>query len=225
WKMQHQTGQREINELHVPVGQAVKLTLTSEDVIHDLFVPDFRVKLDVLPGRYMQTWFQATKVGSYDLYCSQYCGTNHAGMIGKVVVMEKAQFDAWLDSHAEGSLALQGRKVFLKYQCITCHSADSQARAPVLEGLFNRVIPLEDGKTAVANEDYIRESILKPRAKVVAGWRPIMPSFEGQVDEQELIQLIAFVKALRPGETPARNEESTPPAVDPTTGEAVRPNP
>src|SRR5258708_5053501 len=225
WKMQHQTGQREINELHVPVDQAVKLTLTSEDVIDDFFVPDFRIKLDVLPGRYMHTWFQATKVGTYDLYCSQYCGTNHAGMIGKVVVMEKSQFDGWLSSQAEGSLALQGRKLFLKYQCITCHSADSQARAPVLEGLFGRMVALEDGKTVVANEDYIRESIYKPRAKIVFGWRPIMPSFEGQIDEQEMIELIAFIKALRPGETPVRNEESTPPAVDPTSEEASRPKP
>ncbi|MGE5357486.1 MAG: cytochrome c oxidase subunit II, partial [Bacteroidales bacterium] len=145
WKIQHPGGQREINELHIPVGRPVKLTLTSEDVIHDFFVPAFRTKIDVIPGRYVHTWFHPTKTGRFHLFCSQYCGTSHANMVGSVVVMERAEYAEWLDSHAEGSLALQGRKLFLKLQCITCHSANSQARAPVLEDLYGRTVNLRDG--------------------------------------------------------------------------------
>jgi cytochrome c oxidase subunit 2 len=211
WKVQHPEGQREINELHVPVGTPIKLTLTSEDVIHDFAVPAFRTKIDVLPGRYVQTWFQATKTGRFRLYCNQYCGTNHAGMTGYIVVIEPAEYAAWLNSHAEGSLALEGRKLFLKLQCVSCHSADSRARAPVLEDLFGSTVHLRDGRTVTADEGYIRESILKPQAKVVAGWEPIMPTFEGQVDEEDLIKLIAYIKSLGPGQTPMRTEEAVPP--------------
>src|SRR5262249_5912645 len=140
WKFQHPEGQREINELHVPVGQPFRMVLTSEDVIHSFFVPDFRLHMDVLPGRYTSTWFQATRPGTYHLFCSQYCGTNHAGMIGQVVVMEQTEYQAWLQLRAEGSLALEGRKVFLKYRCASCHSADENARAPVLEGLYGKTV-------------------------------------------------------------------------------------
>jgi cytochrome c oxidase subunit 2 len=215
WKIQHPGGQREINELHIPLGQPVMLTLTSEDVIHDFFVPAFRTKVDVLPGRYVHTWFQATKTGQYHLFCSQYCGTNHSGMIGWVVVQEPAEYQAWLDHHAEGSLALEGRKLFLKYQCVSCHSADARARAPVLEGLFRQQVHLEDGRTVIADENYLRESILKPDAKIVAGYQPIMPTFQGQIDEEEMIRLIAFLKTLQPGQTPPRIEDAEPPAAKP----------
>jgi cytochrome c oxidase subunit 2 len=223
WKFQHQTGQREINEIHVPLGRPVKLTLTSEDVIHDLFVPAFRTKIDVLPGRYVHTWFQATKPGRYHLFCSQYCGTNHSGMVGWVTVQEPSDFSDWLTSHAEGSLALQGRKLFLKLQCVTCHSANARARAPVLEGLFGQPVALQDGRKVVADEAYLRESILNPRAKIVAGWEPIMPTFDGQLadpsedltQEEALIRLLAFLKSLKPGQTPVRTENFPPPAVDP----------
>jgi cytochrome c oxidase subunit 2 len=226
WKVQHQTGQREMNELHVPVGRPVKLTLTSEDVIHDFFVPAFRTKIDVLPARYVHTWFVATKPGRYHLFCSQYCGTNHSGMIGWVTVQEPAEFTEWLGKQAEGSLALQGRKLFLKLQCVTCHSADAKARAPVLEGLYGQIVNLGDGRRVVADEAYLRESILKPRAKIVAGWEPIMPTFEGQLadpkadltQEEVLIQLLAFLKNLRPGQTPNRTEDAPPPAVNPNAG-------
>jgi len=211
WKVQHPEGHREINALHVPLGKPIKLTLTSEDVIHDFAVPAFRIKIDVLPGRYVHTWFQATKTGTFHLFCDQYCGTNHAGMTGEVVVMEPAEYEAWLNSHAEGSLALEGRKLFLKLQCVSCHSADSRARAPVLENLFGRTVHLRDGRAVAADEGYIRESILKPEAKVVAGWEPIMPTFQGQVDEEDLIKLIEYIKSLRPGQTPVRTEEATPP--------------
>jgi cytochrome c oxidase subunit II len=215
WKIQHPDGQREINELHVPVGVPVKLTLTSEDVIHDFFVPAFRTKVDVLPGRYVNTWFQATQTGRFHLFCAQYCGTNHSGMIGSVVVQEPARYQEWLTSHAEGSLALEGRKLFLKYQCATCHTANARARAPVLEGVFGQTVHLRDKRTVLADETYLRESILKPDAKVVAGFDPIMPPFQGQIDEEEMIKLIAFIKALKPGETPPRIETAEPPVAKP----------
>lgn len=214
WKLQHMDGQREINTLHVPIGRAVKLTLTSEDVIHDFAVPAFRLKIDVLPGRYVHTWFQATRIGEYHLFCDQYCGTNHSGMVGKVIVMDPQAYEAWLGSRAEGSLALEGRKLFLKLQCVTCHSANARARAPVLEDLFGSVVHLQDNSTVVADESYLRESILRPQAKIVAGWRPIMPTYQGQVTEADLIQLIAYLKALKPGQTPVRTEEADPPVRD-----------
>jgi len=215
WKLQHPEGQREINELHIPVNRPVKLILTSEDVIHDFFVPAFRVKVDVVPGRFVHAWFQATKPGRYHLFCSQYCGTNHSGMIGTVVVMEPDEYRRWLTSRAEGSLALEGRKLFLKYQCVSCHSANANARAPVLEGLYNQPVALEGGGSVIADETYLRESIVLPDAKIVAGWRPIMPGFQGQVSEEELVKLIAFIKALGPGQTPPRVDSAKQPAAKP----------
>lgn len=218
WKMQHKGGQREINTLHVPVGRAVKLTLTSEDVIHDFFVPAFRTHIDVLPGRYVTTWFEATKVGRYHLFCSQYCGTGHSAMIGEIVVMERQDYETWL-GRPDGSLAVEGRKLFLKLQCLGCHSADSRARAPVLEDLYRTMVPLTDGSTTLADDTYLRESILRPRAKIVQGWQPIMPTYEGQVTEEELIALVEFIKSLGSGQTPRRNEDFPPPVGAPTTPE------
>jgi cytochrome c oxidase subunit II len=217
WKIQHPGGQREINELHVPLGLATKLTLTSEDVVHDFGLPEFRTKIDVLPGRYVSTWIQPTRVGRFHLFCDQYCGTSHAEMVGTLVVQERADFDDWLGHHPDGSLATKGRQLFLKLQCVTCHSADSRARAPVLEDLYGQRVPLRDGGSVIADDGYLRESILFPRAKVVQGWDPIMPTFKGQVDEEELIQLIAFIKSLRPGTTPKRTEEFPAPVGAPTT--------
>jgi cytochrome c oxidase subunit II len=219
WKFQHPEGQREINELHVAVGQPYRLVLTSEDVIHSFFVPEFRVHMDVLPARYTSVWFQATKPGSYHLFCSQYCGTNHAGMVGTVIAMEPVDYQAWLDQRAEGSLALQGRKTFLKYRCLSCHSADEKARAPVLEELYGKPVALRDGRTVIADENYLRESILHPGAKMVAGWDNIMPTFKGQVDQEDLFQLIAFLRALRRGETPKRVEEYPIPTHTPSIDE------
>lgn len=215
WKIQHPEGQREINELHVPTGRPFKLILTSEDVIHSFFVPDFRIHMDALPNRYTSVWFQAVRPGTHHLFCSQYCGTNHAGMIGRVIVMEPAEYQEWLNLRAEGSLALEGRKVFLKYRCISCHSADEDARAPVLEELFGKLVHLRDGGTVVADENYLRQSILDPGAKIVAGYQNLMPTFKGQVSEEEIIQIIAFVKSLRRGDTPRRVEESPPPLTTP----------
>jgi cytochrome c oxidase subunit 2 len=225
WKIQHPDGQREINQLHLPVGRPVKLILTSEDVIHDFFVPAFRTKIDVIPGRYVQTWFQPTQTGRFHLFCSQYCGTSHSNMVGTVVVMERDEYRTWLDSHAEGSLALQGRKLFLKLQCVTCHSANSRARAPVLEGLHNQLVNLRNGRTVLADDGYLRESILYPEAKVVQGWEPIMPTFKGQVNEEELIQLLAYIKSLRAGQTPVRTEDFPPPLGAPTMPPEGKPRP
>jgi cytochrome c oxidase subunit 2 len=215
WKFQHPEGQREINELHVPTGRALKLFMTSEDVIHSFFVPDFRLHMDVLPNRYTSVWFRPTRPGVYHLFCSQYCGTNHAGMVGRVYVMEPAEYQQWLDRHAEGSLALEGRKTFLRYRCLSCHSADGAARAPSLEELYGRRVALRDGRAVVADEAYIRESILDPAAKVVAGYEPIMPTFRGQVSEDEIIQLIAFIRSLGRGQTPPRVEGYPPPTATP----------
>ena len=215
WKFQHPEGQREISELHVPVGRPFKMILTSEDVIHSFFVPAFRIHMDVLPERYTSVWFQATKVGTFHLFCSQYCGTSHAGMIGKVIVMEQADYENWLRLHAEGGLALQGRKTFLKYRCISCHSADPSARAPVLEELYGKRVALRDGQSVLADEHYLRESILYPGAKIVAGYENIMPTFKGQVSQQEIIELIAFIQSLKRGQTPSRVEQSLPPAGTP----------
>ncbi len=215
WKFQHPEGQREINELHVPIGRPVKMMMTSEDVIHSFFVPAFRVHMDVLPGRYTTVWFNATRPGTYHLFCSQYCGTNHSGMVGRVVVQEADEYQRWLHLRAEGSLALEGRKTFLKYRCVSCHSADENARAPVLEELYGKRVQLRDGRSVRADEEYIRESILDPGAKMVAGYENIMPTFKGQISEEEIIGLIAFIKALEPGRTPRRVEAYPPPAHTP----------
>jgi cytochrome c oxidase subunit II len=204
WKFEHETGQREINQLHVPVGRDVKMVMSSQDVIHSFFVPAFRVKADVLPGRYTMTWFHPTKPGSYYLFCSQYCGTQHSGMIGEVVVMEPAAYQAWLSGGtATGSLASNGQQLFQQLGCSTCHRSDTQGRGPNLTGVFGKPVLLEDGRTVTADENYIRESILNPGAKIVSGFKPIMPSFQGQVSEESLMALVAYVKSLaqpQPGE-------------------------
>jgi cytochrome c oxidase subunit 2 len=214
WKLQHPEGQREINELHIPVGRPVKLIMTSEDVIHSFAVPDFRTKQDVLPGRYTFTWFQAVRPGRFRLYCAEYCGTDHSKMVGWIVAQDPAEYQTWLSSRADRSLALRGRQRFLQFQCIGCHSGDSLAKGPNLEAIFGRQVALEGGRSALADENYLRESILNPRAKIVAGFQPIMPTYQG-IKEEELLELLAFIKALKPGETPPRNEESNPPQSDP----------
>ena len=199
WKFQHLDGQREIDELHVPVGRPVKLIMTSEDVIHDVFVPAFRVKADVVPGRYTILWFQATKPGRYRLVCAEYCGTRHSGMTGEVVVMEPTDYQTWLSGGAaEGSLASGGAKLFAQLACNTCHRVDAQGRGPVLQGLFGKTVTTQGGETVTVDESYIRESILHPSAKVAAGYQPIMPTFQGVVSEEQLLQLIEYVKSLGP---------------------------
>jgi cytochrome c oxidase subunit 2 len=198
WKFQHIDGQREINELHVPVGRPVKVTLTSEDVIHDLYFPSFRVKTDVIPGRYMSLWFQATKAGEYRMFCAEYCGTNHSRMIGRVIVMEPAAYQAWLSGGVgEMSMSARGQKAFQDLACHTCHMEDSGGRGPSLRGLFGSQVKLADGTTVVADEAYLREAILNPQAKLVAGYQPLMPTFQGLVNEEALLGLIEYIKSLQ----------------------------
>ena len=201
WKFQHLTGQREINELHVPVGRPVKLIMTSEDVIHDVFVPAFRVKADVLPGRYSHLWFEATKAGTYHLFCAEYCGTQHHRMGGRVVVMEPGDFQNWLsEGGAEGSLASAGEKLFADLACNTCHRPDAQGRAPVLEGLFGKTIELQNGRQVTVDEAYLRESIVNPNEQITAGFQPVMPAYQGLVSEEGLLELVEYIKSLRASE-------------------------
>ena len=201
WKAQHPEGQSEINELHVPLGQPVRLMMTSEDVIHDFFLPAFRVKQDVLPGRYTTLWFEPTKAGEYPLYCAEYCGTQHSGMIGRVVVLEPAEFQKWLSGGATGmSMADLGASLFETFGCQTCHRAGGTIQGPSLTGLFGKTVQLEGGATVIVDEDYIRESIVDPRAKIVAGYQPIMPTFKGLISEEGLLQLIAYIKSLSAAE-------------------------
>ena len=205
WKFEHAGGQREINQLHVPVGKDVKMIMTSQDVIHSFYVPAFRIKQDVLPGRYTTAWFHATKPGTYHLFCAEYCGTQHSGMVGEVVVMEPAQYEAWLSGGASsGPLSATGEKVFQELGCSTCHRFDTQGRGPNLVGIYNKPVLLDDGRTVIADENYIRESVVSPGAKVVNGFKPIMPTFQGLVSEDQLNALLAYIKSLsqpQPGRT------------------------
>ncbi|HXG61711.1 MAG TPA: cytochrome c oxidase subunit II [Planctomycetota bacterium] len=196
WKVQHPSGAREINELHVPTGRPVRLHLTSQDVIHSFYVPAFRIKQDALPGRYTTAWFEATRPGEYRLFCAEYCGTLHSGMVGRVAVLEPRRYEEWLERGAEGSPAAEGRRLFLSLGCATCHTGGPEARAPRLEGLFGSRVPLRGGGTATADAAYVRESILDPAARVVEGFEPIMPSFRGRVGEEEILALIEYIRSL-----------------------------
>src|SRR5215470_17905221 len=213
WKLQHEEGQREINELHVPLGRDVKMIMTSQDVIHSFYVPAFRLKQDVLPGRYTTMWFHPTKAGIYHLFCAEYCGTQHSGMIGSVVVMEPHDYAAWMSGGGSQPLAVTGQKLFSELGCATCHRSDTQGRGPNLVGLFSQPVLLEDGRTVMADENYVRESILQPAAKVVAGFKPIMPTFQGLVSEEQLNALVAYVKSLS---QPPQGTAGTPNLKPPT---------
>lgn len=221
WKIQHPSGNREINALHIPVNTNVRLTMISQDVIHDFFVPEFRVKHDVLPNRYTQIWFNATKTGTYHIFCAEYCGTKHSGMVGEVVVMEPAAYQAWLSGGTGGSLAQQGEKLFTQYGCITCHSGESGARGPNLAGVYGSTVHLSDGRSVVADDNYVRESILSPQAKIVAGYGPIMPTFAGQISEDSLISLIAYVKS-KAGEKAAPGTQAPAVAVPQNSGATTK---
>lgn len=199
WKFQHPDGRREINTLHVPLGQAVRLTMTSEDVIHSFFVPAFRIKQDVLPGRFTQTWFQATKPGTYHLFCAQFCGTNHSEMRGAVIVMEAAEYQRWLAEGGVGnSLARQGEQFFQQFGCSGCHQpAPGIARqGPLLDGLYGRPVKLSDGRTVIADRQYLHDSILLPQKDLVTGYQPVMPTFAGVLGEDQVAALIEYLKSL-----------------------------
>lgn len=217
WKIEHPEGQQEINTLHLPVGRAIEIIGTSQDVLHSFYIPAFRVKKDVIPGRYTRMWFIPTKVGEYHLFCAEFCGNLHAGMIGKVIVMEEQDYQTWLRSGgiagvvppgaqaagaapatataAGGSMAAKGKALFEKYACKTCHSSTAPAnRAPSFKGLFGHEVELEGGAKVTVDETYITESILNPAAKVVKGYMPIMPPYQGQINESEINQLIEYIK-------------------------------
>lgn len=202
WKFQHPEGNSEINDLHVPLGQAVKLNMISEDVIHSVYIPAFRVKQDVLPGRYTTLWFKPTKPGKYHLFCAEYCGAKHSEMRGYVYVMEPSKYQEWLAGRSPAATAqAAGQKLFEQMRCNTCHlGGGQQGRGPALENLFGSTVRLQDGSTVVADETYIRESILRPTAKVVVGYQPIMPTYEGQIGEEGILQLIAEIKSLGRGD-------------------------
>jgi cytochrome c oxidase subunit II len=215
WKLEHAEGQREINELHIPVDRDVKMIMTSQDVIHSFYVPAFRVKQDVLPDRYTTLWFHATKSGTYHLFCAEYCGTQHSGMIGSIVVMEPAQYEAWMSGGSSGPLSATGEKIFAELGCATCHRSDTQGRGPNLQGLFGKPVQLEDGRTVTADENYVRESILDPGAKIVSGYKPVMPTFQGLLSEEQLNALVAYVKSLstaKPDEATGKASAAAPPS-------------
>jgi cytochrome c oxidase subunit 2 len=199
WKAQQPTGLKEINELHVPVGRNIKLILASEDVIHDFSVPAFRVKMDVVPGHYNTMWFRPTKAGRYHFFCSQYCGTNHALMGGWVTVMEPSDYASWLSgsTDANANPVVAGEKLFAEKACSTCHLGNGSGRAPSLNGLYERKVQLADGSTLTADDAYIRESILTPGTKIVAGYQPLMPTFQGQLTEEQILSLTAYIKSLQ----------------------------
>jgi cytochrome c oxidase subunit 2 len=200
WKVQHPTGQREINALHVPVGVPIRLELISEDVIHDFYVPAFRKKLDVLPGRYSSTWFEATRTGSYHLFCAEYCGTKHSEMIGTVHVLEQEDYALWLAGNAAGETPVEaGARLFVALRCDTCHSPSSGSRGPDLGGRYGQIAELEGGALAPFDAGYVRESLLEPRRKLARGYQPLMPTYAGQLDEEQILALIAFLESLPPG--------------------------
>ena len=213
---------REINTLHVPVGQTVKLTMTSEDVIHSFFIPAFRVKADVLPGRYTTVWFQADKAGTYHLFCAEYCGAEHSVMGGSVIVLEPEEYERWLTTGQTGpTMQASGAELFQQLACPTCHLQGDvptgvAPRAPALEGVFGSQVALASGRAIIADETYIRESIINPQAKIVAGWQPIMPTFKGQVTEEQLNALVAYVKSLGVEAEAAAGEQT--PATGPAAG-------
>jgi cytochrome c oxidase subunit 2 len=216
WKAQHVSGQREINELHVPVGQPVKLIIGSEDVLHAYWVPAFRMKMDAVPGRTTTMYFEASKPGVYELFCAEYCGMSHSRMIGKVTAMEPAAFQTWLaGGKATGTMADLGAKVFTDLGCATCHMDSSQGRGPSLRGVFGAQVTLANGDKVTADEAYVRESILTPTAKMVAGFPPLMPTFQGVVSEEQIAQLTAYVKSLATAPAAAPGTPATAPAGAP----------
>jgi cytochrome c oxidase subunit 2 len=198
WKFQHVEGQREINELHVPVGRPIKITVTSEDVLHSLYFPSFRTKIDAIPGRYMELWFEAEKVGTYHIFCAEYCGTNHSGMIGSVTVMEPTAYQSWLAGGVEGPLAERGAALFTQLACVTCHLDSGQGRGPSLKDIYGKPVELADGSKVMVDEAYLRESILNSQAKIVRGFQPLMPTFQGLISEEGLVALIEHVRSLSP---------------------------
>jgi cytochrome c oxidase subunit 2 len=236
WKIQHPDGQREINELHLPVDTTVRITGTSEDVIHDFGVPAFRSKFDVVPGRYVSTWYHPTREGTYHIFCDQYCGMGHSQMVGKVHVLSQADYEDWkrgiykLDPTkrtTDGSPAWNGMQLFMKLQCNDCHNSSPTARAPQLWGMYGKVRPVQGGRMVTFDDQYIEESIRNPMAKVADGWKPIMPAFPVQkVDPIELRNLVAYIRSLKSApDMPVPTQRFPAPVGAPTTPTQDTPGP
>ena len=220
WKFQHLEGQREINELHIPAGRPIKITVGSEDVLHSLYFPAFRTKIDAIPGRYMEMWFEAQTPGTYHIFCTEYCGTNHAGMIGSVTVLEPSQYQAWLQGGGmEGTLAQRGARLFNDLACSTCHLDTGQGRGPSLKDIVGKTETLQDGSSVIVDEGYLRESILNSQAKIVKGFQPLMPTFQGLISEENLVALIEHVKSMSPNATTAAPAAPTAPTSPAPAGE------
>jgi cytochrome c oxidase subunit 2 len=223
WKFQHLDGQNELNELHVPVGRAIKVTFTSEDVLHSLFFPAFRTKADAIPGRYSSVWFTPTVIGEHHIFCAEYCGTNHSGMVGKVVVMEPTAYEAWLTGTVGGgSLAARGERLFSDLACNTCHLSDGRGRGPSLANKFGAAERLASGGTVPVDEAYLRESILRPQAKIVDGYQPLMPTFQGLVSEENVMALVEYVKSLRASTAAVSRAEAPKESASPATPQENR---
>jgi cytochrome c oxidase subunit 2 len=218
WKVQHPSGQSEINQLHIPIGRPIKLTMISLDVIHSFYIPAFRIKRDVVPGQYSSMWFEATRTGEYHLFCAEYCGTLHSGMIGQVVVMEPAQYEAWLGgqrtgaAQGEGTPAEAGEELVQQLGCAGCHRSGGGGTGPAFEGIFGEPVAIQGGQTAIVDENYVRESILNPGAKVVEGYQPVMPSYQGQVSEEDILQIIEYLRSLGSAEDNAEPEATAEPS-------------
>jgi len=205
WKVQHTEGRAELNQLHIPVGRPVRLRMISEDVIHSFYVPAFRLKQDVLPGYYTRMWFQPTKPGQYHLFCAEYCGTEHSHMRGTIVVMEQDEYAKWLSGDADVAPEVAGQRLFERYRCSNCHKPEGGGIGPSLIGLFGKQNPLEGGSTVTADDQYLRNSILNPAQQVVVGYRPVMPNYRGQLDESQVLQLMAYIKSLKGRPEPQEN--------------------
>ncbi len=198
WKAEHPGGQHEINALHVPTGRPVQLTMISQDVFHSFSVPDFRVKREVIPGRYTTVWFEATNPGTYHLFCTQYCGTKHSGMIGEITVLTPEDYQKWTQQSTSGmSLAQNGERLFASMGCNACHNGTAAARGPSLAGVYGSKLQLTNGSQVLVNDAYLRDSILNPSQHVTAGYAPIMPTYQGQISEEGLIDLVEYVKTLQ----------------------------
>jgi cytochrome c oxidase subunit II len=209
WKIEHPEGVREINEMHVPAGVPIKLVLASQDVIHDFFVPAFRMKQDLIPGSYVTEWFQATQTGTYHLFCSQYCGEGHSNMVGKIIVLSQPDYQAWIAGAAPAeNPAAAGKQLFTSLGCVQCHSQ----RAPSLAGVYGSRVSLQDGSVVIADEQYLRDSITNPSNQIVAGYPAVMPSYFGQISEEQLYELIQFIKSLGTVRNLPTGRVSQPPA-------------
>ena len=230
WKAEHPGGQHEINALHVPTGRPVQLTMISQDVFHSFSIPDFRIKREVIPGRYSTVWFQATEPGSYHLFCTQYCGTQHSGMIGTITVLTPDDYKKWLQESTSGmSLAQNGERLFASMGCNSCHSGNAAARGPNLAGVYGAKLTLTDGSQMLVNDAYLRDAILNPSQHVTAGFAPIMPTYQGQISEDGLIDLVEYIKNMQSNYrvqqtlVTAASDETAPTTPPQGTTETVKP--